>query len=239
MDKVGILYICTGKYELFWEPFYKSATTFLLPNCEKTYFVFTDAEHIADEDQKHVRKIYQTNLGWPGNTLFRFEMFRRVEQALSEFDYLFFFNANVIFPQTVFEAELLPEDEGIMAVKHPWFYDQDPIVFPYERNPESLAYIPFGQGQHYFMGGVNGGRTEDYLTMARTLDDRIRNDLDKGMIAIHNDESHLNKYLLDKSVKVLEPSHGYPDPQVWSLPFTPKIIILDKSKWGGHQYLRN
>lgn len=239
MEKVGILYICTGKYNIFWEGFYKSSEKFLLPHCEKTYFVFTDAEHIMDEDQKNVRKIFQANLGWPGNTLFRFEMFRRIENALIAFDYLFFFNANTIFGDFIYNEEILPATEGLMAVRHPWFYDKDPIVFPYERNPGSLASIAFVQGQHYFLGGVNGGRTEDYLMMIKTLEDRIRKDLDSGITAIHNDESHLNKYLLDKTVKVLDPSYGYPDPEVWSIPFTPKVIFLDKNRWGGHQYLRN
>lgn len=37
--------------------------------------------------------------------------------------------------------------------------------FTYDRNPESSAYIPNGQGQYYFMGGINGGETSAYLEM--------------------------------------------------------------------------
>lgn len=43
MTKVGMLYICTGKYTVFWPEFYRTFNEKFLPNCEKEYFVFTDA----------------------------------------------------------------------------------------------------------------------------------------------------------------------------------------------------
>ena len=71
-NKVGILYICTGKYDVFWEEFYKSCEKYFLPNSEKYYFVFTDSNHLYDEENnKNIKKYYQENLGWPDNTLKR------------------------------------------------------------------------------------------------------------------------------------------------------------------------
>ena len=32
MCKLGILYICTGKYDIFWEDFYKSCEKYFLPH---------------------------------------------------------------------------------------------------------------------------------------------------------------------------------------------------------------
>lgn len=40
--KIAILYICTGKYNVFFRDFYSSSEKYFLPNCEKTYFVFSD-----------------------------------------------------------------------------------------------------------------------------------------------------------------------------------------------------
>ena len=44
--KVGILYICTGKYIVFWEEFYKSCQKYFLSDseCVKQYYVFTDVD---------------------------------------------------------------------------------------------------------------------------------------------------------------------------------------------------
>ena len=34
--------------------------------------------------------VLKKNLGWPGNTLFRFDMFLSIEKEIIKFDYLFF-----------------------------------------------------------------------------------------------------------------------------------------------------
>ena len=46
MTKVGMLYICTGKYTVFWPEFYRTFNETFLPNCEKEYVVFTGAPAI-------------------------------------------------------------------------------------------------------------------------------------------------------------------------------------------------
>jgi hypothetical protein len=232
---IGILYVCTGKYHVFWEDFFKSSEAFFLPGTRKTYYVLTDAAQIYADDQENVRRVFHDNLGWPGNTLMRFAMFRNLEGSLLECDYIFFFNANMLFLQPVGE-EILPAGEGLLAVKHPGYFNVLPDSYSYDRNPASLAYIPLGSGVHYFMGGLTGGRTIDYLNMVRVLDERIKSDIGRGVIAVWHDESHLNQYLLDKSVKVLEPSYGYPEGV--EIPFHPIILIRDKNKWGGHEFLR-
>ena len=90
MKNIAILYICTGKYDIFWEDFYKTSEKYFLNNSEKHYFVFTDAQSIYDENCDRVHKIYQKTLGWPYNTLMRFNMFKGIEEKLKEFDYIFF-----------------------------------------------------------------------------------------------------------------------------------------------------
>jgi hypothetical protein len=238
MNKVAILYICIGKYTVFWPEFYNSAEAFLLPECEKTYFVFTDCAHLPHEEKPNVVKIHQSNMGWPGNTLYRYGMFGNIESLLLPFDYLFFFNANITIVDKIDAWELLPtEGEGLTLVRHPGLYDHAPNHFPYDRNPRSAAYIPPGHGTHYYMGGVNGGRKKPFLDLIRTLHARIMDDYARGVTALHYDESHLNHYALHLPVKVLTPSYGYPEGP--NLPFHPKVYIKDKMKWGGHFYLRN
>ena len=74
--KIGILYICTGKYTIFWKDFYLSCEKHFIPEEEKHYYVFTDSKEIDFEtENSNIHRIYQENLGWPGNTLRRYEMF--------------------------------------------------------------------------------------------------------------------------------------------------------------------
>ncbi|MBE6105753.1 family 6 glucosyltransferase [Anaerovibrio lipolyticus] len=233
--KVAILYICTGRYEIFWKDFYLSAEKHFLPNADKYYYVFTDAEQIFYEDSESVKKIYQANLGWPGNTLFRFKMFAPYAKELESCDYVFFFNANALFLQDIGE-EILPNNE-LLVVQHPIFYGKKREKFPYDRNPESLAYIPEDEGEVYVQGAFNGGSGKVYTKLILDLEKNIDIDYQKGIIALWHDESHLNKYILNHSYKILDPSYVFPE-DCEKMPFDKKILMRDKKKYGGHGFLR-
>lgn len=237
MVKVAILYICTGKYDIFWKDFFKTSESYFLPDCEKQYFVFTDATSISYQNNPRIHKIYQQKLGWPFDTLKRFEIFLKAEEKLRNFDYLFFLNANMRFVDRVDESILPSHEEGLLAVLHPYFYNKERSELPYEANPLSAAYIAPDEGKCYFMGGFNGGTSPRYLELIKDISLRIQKDLSKGIIARWHDESHLNKYLLERSVKILTPQYGYPEG--FDLDLIPKIIILDKGKFGGHSWLRD
>ena len=145
MTKVGMLYICTGKYTVFWPEFYRTFAEKFLPGCEKEYFVFTDAPAIKYEDAPGVHRIYQEAYPWPYSTLKRFSIFLTQEAALSKMDYLFFFNANLTCTETITEEEFLPrpaQGENLLLVQQPGFWDKKPPFFSYDRNPKSTAYIP-------------------------------------------------------------------------------------------------
>ena len=236
---VGILYICTGKYICFWESFYNSARTNFLPSTQKIFYVFTDKPWRFWFRYKNVIAIYTPKSVWPFATLYRFKYFLSIKNKLKNISHLFFFNANVIFQKEI-TTEFLPQaDQEFLFVKHPGFYDKTDADFTFERNPNSTAYISEGDGVSYIMGGVIGGKTEAFIRMCVELDQNIKNDLEKGLIAIWHDESHLNKYFLENNskVKILNPDYGYPEG--WDLPFDPKIVIRDKSNFGGHKFLRS
>jgi len=239
MAKIGILYLCTGRYSVFWDEFYRSAEAFLLNGKHEIhYFVFTDAESIFMEREPRVHKIYQEALAWPLTTLYRFKIFQSSQEKFEEMHALYFFNANMIFVDKVGEEILPEEQQPLVLLRHPLFYFKEQDDFTYERNPKSLAYIPRGQGEYYFMGALNGGLTQNYLSMIRELALRVDADAANGIIAIWHDESHLNRYALENrdKIKSLDPSYGYAEGR--KLPFDKKILILDKSKIGGHAYLR-
>lgn len=163
-------------------------------------------------------------------------MFYEIKDQLTKFDYVFFLNANMKCVAVIDET-ILPKKEDLIAVVHPGFHNQSRENFTYEENPKSLAYVERNRGKYYFMGGFNGGRSRAYIKLIEALAYRIEKDLKKGIIAVWHDESHLNRYLLHRLVKKLSPAYGYPEGL--ALPFEKKILILNKNKLGGHDFLRS
>ena len=237
---IGILYIATGRYITFWEDFFKSAEKYFITEATKHYFVFTDTQNsIEGEDTKRVKRIYQQKLGWPYDTLMRFEIFLKAEKELEQMDYIFFFNANMKFIEKV-DTSFLPIDKNLLGVKHPGFYMKKRHSFTYETNPNSLAYMTENEGEYYFMGGLNGGKAKHYLQLIHTLDQRIKKDLENNIIALWHDESYLNRYLFENKDTVLVQPENYGVPEGNKKIVNPKIIIQNKNhyRFGGHQWLR-
>lgn len=236
--KLAILYICTGVYSQFFKGFYESSEKYLLVGvAEKEYFVFTDDMALSKAPNVHLYE--QQCQGFPADSLFRFEYFLRAKQELKEFDFIYFFNANAEFRQPVNE-EILPNETGLAMglwynYEKPWWsiwhiFDL-PAFFSYERNKKSLAYIPpFGKDYKHFMGGLNGGRVDEYLMMIETLSHNIRKDFENGIVAIAHDQSHINAYMRTHQCKILPKELCWPEE--WPASFEPKIVFRDKMKLG-------
>ena len=238
---IGILYICTGKYVIFWKNFFESCEKYFFPGHEKKYYVFTDAKSIyGDRTHINIFKQRQKNLGWPLNTLMRFNMFTCVkDELLAQTDYCFFFNANAEIKSRI-GHEILPEikENFLVGALHPSYVDKNPQVFPYDRNELSESYIPLGSGTHYFQGGFNGGRTREYLTLIEKCRMNTEKDLKNNIVAVWHDESHINRYFLDLPPKILNNSYNYPE-NYTHIPLNPIIVMRDKNKFGGHSFLRS
>lgn len=231
MNKVAILYICTGKYDIFWKEFFLSYEEKFLPNCTKEYFVFTDAPQIyAEEECQRIHKIYQKQLGWPDDTLLRYQMFDNIAEELKAFDYIFFMNANCKCVDLISEEEFLPVGKDIVVVQHPGEYNKKPRHYSYDRNPKSTAYIPKDKGKYYVCGGINGGKAEAYLRLIKELKRNIEIDKSNNVVAKWHDESHINRYIIEHDNWVmLSPSYCYAEG--WKIPFEPKILVREKSNY--------
>lgn len=228
--KIGILYICTWKYDIFWKDFYLSCEKYFLTDHEKHYFVFTDSKNIFDsENNKNIHIFEQKNLWWPDNTLMRFHIFLTQKDELEKMDYLFFCNANLEIKKSIWDEILPNNNEWIVVTQHPWFYNKTNKKFTYERNPNSKAFIKKWDWIVYVQGALNWWKTKDFIEMCKILSKNINEDKIHWIVALWHDESHLNKYILENKYKLLNPSYLYPE--WWNIPFDCKILIRDKSKW--------
>lgn len=237
---IGVLYIATGRYITFWEVFFKSAEKYFITEATKHYFVFTDTKNpIEGEDTKRVKRIYQQKLGWPYDTLMRFDIFLKAEKELEEMDYIFFFNANIKFIQNIEAKEFLPIKENLLGIRHPIILDNR-NMFTYDRTPHSLAYMAENEGENYFMGSLNGGKAKEYLTLIHTLVENTQKDLENNIVALWHDESHLNRYFYDHKGEVRILPIGYFEAEGKESIEKTKIILQDKGhyRFGGHLWLR-
>ncbi len=237
--RIAILYICTGKYTVFWKNFYLSCEKYFISESEKHYFVFTDSADIDfEKENPNIHRIFQENLGWPNNTLKRYEMFLCVEDKLSQFDYIFFFNSNLLLLKPITTEEFLPnEKENLVACLHPGYFNKKRKEFTYDENERSSAFIAKNEGVRYFAGGINGGKTSSFIEAIEKMNESIKKDSKNNVTAKWHDESHWNKYLSKRNdIKVLSPSYLYPEYS--NIPFEPKILIRDKRNYGGFAKLR-
>ena len=235
--KIGILYICTGKYIVFWEDFYKSCQKYFLSNSDnvKKYYVFTDSDKIYGEvGNPNIHRFYQEALPWPDIALKRYEIFFQIKDILVEdTDYVFFFNGNSLFLDYIVWSEIAPDKQQGFLLSLSWNCYDGNQKFPYDRNIRSTAYIPYGKGDIYYQSGLTGGRTKEYIDLLQECREQTDIDYYNKVIAVYHDESHLNKFLLDRKIKVLSTNYGRPEK--WKKPECAKMIFRDKYKIFGDE----
>lgn len=215
---IGILYLCTGPYKLFWEDYYNSFEKNFLRDFEKHYYVFADEFNQGLEKYatvENVTLIHIDAMPWPLITLLRFHYFLTIEDLLKRHDYLMFTNANIVCDDIVTAEEFLPDvqkGQTMSYCQHPGYYGKKAKYnYPYDRNKKSNAYIPYNCGEHYVIGAMFAGKADAFLRMSHILNDRIEDDLKHNVIARWHDESQLNRYIVGKNdYKLLSPSYCYP-----------------------------
>ena len=238
--KLGIALFCTGKYRMFLDEYVKSCEKYFLPNTQKTYFIFTD-DPVSFENISY-RYIEQKKIGWPLDTLKRYAIINQHENLFDEMDYILVTNANFVFNELTEEHEVIPleNDNWLASVDHPMYFDKEMTTeLPYERNPESSAYVAFGDEKKYLQACFVLGRKQEFFQLSRYVEFESEKDLKKNFISRFWDESYINKYWLTISPRVLPPSYCYPDPRVYSINADKKIIMLEKGLYGGHDFLRS
>lgn len=230
--KICILTIATNKYIQFVERLLDNIEENFLNGHEIECLLFTDHEV---ESSDNVRVCQIEHEPWPMPTLKRYNYFVKEREFISKFDYCFYFDVDMGVVDKVGDEVL----SDLVATMHPYqsFYPKEQRS--YDRNPQSLAYVPVGEeGEHYYAGGFNGGFTKRFLEMSEVLADRVTKDLENDVIALWHDESQMNRYLIDNPPTLsLTPSYCFAEEMIGNsqYPYEPKIVALKKN----HDELRS
>ncbi|RXN06013.1 globoside alpha-1,3-N-acetylgalactosaminyltransferase 1-like protein [Labeo rohita] len=201
-----------GKYTRFVKDFLESAEEHYFVGFRVHYYLFTDQPESVPEVKMGenrsltVLKVQSLNR-WQDISMKRMEKLEKlIENELSSevYDYIFCLDIDGKFYGR-WGAESLGRLVGVI---HPWFYNVPRNQFTYERRPESLAYIPAGEGDYYYAGAAFGGTLEDVLHLTKTCSKQLKIDAANSIEALWQEESHLNKYfLLNKPSKLLSPEY--------------------------------
>lgn len=213
--RVAVVVFAVGKYTRFLKGFLESGEKYFLVDFRVTYYIFTDhKEEVPKIELGKGRKISVVSV--PSATRWQDVVLGRMkwatitidEQIRNESDYLFMMDIDSVFHNR-FGAESLSQ---LSAVLHRGYYKDSRSRFPYERRPESKAYIPVDEGDYYYTAAVWGGYLEEMYKLVKYCYIQSEEDAKNNIEAAWQEESHLNKYLLyNKPTKVLSPEYLWSD----------------------------
>jgi histo-blood group ABO system transferase len=221
--KIALLNIATNNYIDFVNPFLESADKYFCINSEVDYILFTDKEIKSNSKRKLIINPIEHE-PWPMMTLKRYQFFNSAKDLLKKYDYVFYSDIDMKFVDSVGQEIL----HDLIFTLHPGFYNKSREHFTYHKEQNSLAYISDEEGSNYFAGGFQGGSSEKFLNMCNTITHWMEKDLLNNVIPIWHDESYMNRYAINNPpTAICSPSYCYPEN--WILPFSKKIIALEKN----------
>jgi hypothetical protein len=203
--KLGLFLLGTGKYLDLVDQLIYSLEKYFCRKEKKSYFyvhyfIFTDkidykpAINSEFNSYRNYSIIKQNKLGWPRDTLMRFEIILNHSKILDyrSFDYLYWLDADMKLVDYVCEDIL----GDLVGTQHPHYYTSQQ-QYPYEGNTQSTAFVSQNNRylQPYFVGSFYGGSSNEMIKLLETCDRNVKTDFKNlnGFIASVHDESHLNK----------------------------------------------
>lgn len=215
--KILFLIISTNKHNRYLPALIKSIKKYTTSR-STDILLFSDDSNTDVDIFKPV-----LHLPWPLTTLLRFNYFNTVADILSSYDYVFYIDSDMEVVDYL-EDEILPATAEIVTTSH-YHYSKEEIG-PYEfNNKDSTAYVERSsklKGK-YCQACFFGSTSKLFLEMSAELDKNIKIDLNKNIIARWHDESHFNKFILNKKTKQLDQRYCFNPNRLKGYPFSGKI----------------
>lgn len=229
--KIALVSIFIGRYSALWDEFFSSYRTNFSPEFDRTLFIFTNDENFLNSAIENVKFIEKLDEGWPNNSANRFKWIHEIENYLIDFDFVFFFQANSLFTSD-FARNSRFNYQSLNVVRSIQFVNTHPFLRPYERNKESSAYVKFGEeGLYYYQAGGFAAPPKILIDFVIRCQLIMEIDKSQNFMAKHDDESYLNKILIDfENIYVLNHDYLFPENAINRLD-QPLVIMRDKEKY--------
>jgi hypothetical protein len=226
--KIAFLTIATNKYITYINGLAESLDTFAKHD-DITLFVFANRPIEYQPNKIKIKTHYITHTPHPLGTLLRYHFYMEKKEELKQYDYLFHIDCDMKLVSDV-GNEILGDR---VCVNHPGYYEREDVKsYDYDRTPASAAYVSYDDPRPipktFYQNCFQGGKSGEFITMSEQIIEAANHDLRNNHIARWHDESYMNKYMLYNPPTVLLHS-GYAYPEKWNIPFTKKIVHLDKN----------
>ena len=225
---IALCLVATSSYTSLLRDLIESAKKHFLANHRVSLFIFSDRDCYDSRGSRWLDtfdyEVFWTKIehnSWPLPTLLRYSYLLKQKHKLSEFDYIFYCDADSRFFQNIGDEVL---GSGLTVVQHfmaagkqtksteshlatlyssnsdcrnsniNWDIENKFKNLVFEANQNSTASLP-RKTDRYFIGSFHGGSSEAYIDAITSMSYNINKDLSNNIIAEYHDESHLNKYL--------------------------------------------
>ncbi|XP_075943606.1 globoside alpha-1,3-N-acetylgalactosaminyltransferase 1-like [Anarhichas minor] len=228
--RVAVVLFAVGKYTRFLKGFLESAEKYFLVDFRVTYYIFTDNKGdvppiklakgrnisvITVPSAKRWQEVVLGRMKWATVTIDK--------QIRNEADYLYMMDIDSVFHNRV-GAESFSR---LSAVLHRGYMNNKRADFPYERRPQSKAFIPADEGDYYYTAAIWCGYLEDMYKLVKYCYTQSEKDAKNNIEAVWQEESHLNRYLLyNKPTKVLSAEYLWSDYD--AIPATIKVVRISQ-----------
>uniref|UniRef100_A0A8C9QF38 Globoside alpha-1,3-N-acetylgalactosaminyltransferase 1 (FORS blood group) n=1 Tax=Spermophilus dauricus TaxID=99837 RepID=A0A8C9QF38_SPEDA len=234
---IGVTVFALGKYTRFVQHFLDSAEEFFMRGYRVHYYIFThDPAAIPRVPLSAGRLLsiipIRRHSHWEEISTRRMETISLhiAKRAHREVDYLFCLDVDMVF-RNLWGPETLGD---LVAAIHPGYFTASRQQFPYERRRASTAFVADSEGDFYYGGAVFGGRVASVYEFTRVCHMAILTDKANGIMAIWQEESHLNRHFIShKPSKVLSPEYIWDDrkPQPPSLKLIRFSTVNKDTSW--------
>lgn len=193
---------------------------------------------------------------WPEATLLRYKIIND-HIALIEEDLLIYMDSDMIVEKE-FISSLRPSEwlQGIALVRHPGFYRPNfrnglrtrranPSILiqdlkfllklyrgmgSWEIRKTSTSFVPRLKRHEYVHGAIWMGKNEELRSMISLLSKHVDQDLQRGLVAVWHDESHLNWYFSNHNVSLLDCNYSWYAAYSHLKHISPYVYSMDKDE---------
>ena len=244
-QKISIFVIATNSYVDYAIELIKSSAKLIDEGTQIQFMLLTDVE--VDEPQFAfagnsitVDSFRIPRYGWPEATLLRFHLMLNHWDHVTG-DIIMYLDADTEIVAPFKFDELLKictgkSSNGVAPVLHPGYYKRSFVrnafnktrFGPWENKTNSTAYVPYTLRKNYVCGGVIWGLNKAFFQLCTNIKAKIDLDLQQGIVAKHNDESHLNNWFVSHPTIAASPEWAYADGYSNLAGLAPRIKVIHK-----------
>lgn len=194
--KIGIVIVATNAYFPLGLRLIKQWLHYADDAQRYVFYFFSDTDihpYMPDKNHHQVVWVETSHKSWQDATNSKFNNILSIKQQLMrDCEYVFYFDADTSISQRFNSGWFLLGD--LVGGEH--FINNYPQEKPYDRNPESAAYIPTETpfNQTYYYGAFFGGHVLNVLALCNTMTAWQQKNKLIDFEPVWNDESYLNKY---------------------------------------------